>query len=203
MKRIYLIRHAQSEYNEKGIFQGRLDSDLTPLGFVQARLLTGYFQKEKPDIIFTSPQRRAYKTALTLSDILGVKLIVDERIREMSFGVLEGNHFWTMFEENKKMILDWLKNPVENPLPTQEDMKLFEKRISAFLEEIIRRREKCIAVVGHGGTLHGLVCLALNIGLEKMWHIHMDNTGITILDYDGERFHLRELNNTCHLDILG
>ncbi|HID65515.1 MAG TPA: phosphoglycerate mutase family protein, partial [Aquificaceae bacterium] len=29
-KRIYLIRHAQSEYNEKGIFQGRQDSDLTP-----------------------------------------------------------------------------------------------------------------------------------------------------------------------------
>ncbi|GAB6065913.1 histidine phosphatase family protein [Aquifex pyrophilus] len=203
MKRIYLIRHAQSEYNEKGIFQGRLDSDLTPLGFVQARLLTGYFKEEKPEIIFSSPQRRAYKTALTLSDILGVNLIVDERIREMSFGVLEGNHFWTMFEENKKMILDWLKNPVENPLPTQEDMKLFEERISDFLKEIIQRKERVIAVVGHGGTLHGLVCLALGIGLEKMWHIHMDNTGITILEYDGEMFSLRELNNTCHLEVLG
>lgn len=58
MKRIYLIRHAQSEYNEKGIFQGRLDSDLTPLGFVQARLLTGYFKEEKPEIIFQlSPEK--------------------------------------------------------------------------------------------------------------------------------------------------
>ena len=203
MKRIYLIRHAQSEYNEKGIFQGRLDSDLTPLGFVQSRLLVRRFKEEKPEIIFTSPQRRAYKTALTLSDILQIPLIVEERIREMSFGVLEGNHFWTMFEENKDMILNWLKDPVKNPLPTQEDMKTFEERIKGFLEELKNRKEKVIAVVGHGGTLHGLVCLALGLGLEKMWHIHMDNTGITILEYDGEKFHLKELNNTCHLETLG
>jgi len=198
-KRIYLIRHAQSEYNEKGIFQGRLDSDLTPLGFVQARLVVNQFKEEKPEIIFTSPQRRAYKTALMLSDILGITLVVDERIREMSFGVLEGNHFWTMFEKNKEMILNWLKNPVKYPLPTQEDMKAFEKRIRSFLEDLKKKEEKVIAVVGHGGTLHGLLCLALGIGLERMWHIHMDNTGVSLLEWDGERFYLKGLNNTCHL----
>ncbi|WP_461829558.1 histidine phosphatase family protein [Aquifex sp.] len=203
MKKIYLIRHAQSEYNEKGIFQGRLDSDLTPLGFVQSRLLVNRFKREKPQIIFTSPQRRAYKTALTLSDVLQIPLVVEERIREMSFGVLEGNHFWTMFEENKEMILNWLKDPVKHPLPTQEDMGEFEKRIRSFLEDLIQRKEEVIAVVGHGGTLHGLVCLALGIGLEKMWHIHMDNTGVSLLEYDGERFYLKELNDTCHLAPLG
>ncbi|NPA32672.1 MAG: histidine phosphatase family protein [Aquificae bacterium] len=202
MKRFYLIRHAQSEFNEKGIFQGRLDSDLTPLGFVQARLLAGRFKKEKPELIITSPQRRAYKTALTLSDVLGVSLVVDERLREMSFGVLEGNHFWTMFEENKEMILNWLKDPVKHPLPTQEDMGEFEKRISSLLEDLKRRKEKRVALVGHGGTLHALVCLALGIGLDKMWHIHMDNTGVSVLDWDGERFYLGVLNDTCHLNCL-
>ena len=202
MKRFYLIRHAQSEYNEKGIFQGRLDSDLTPLGFVQSRLLAENLKSEKPQVIFSSPQRRAYKTALTLSDILEIPLIVDERLREMSFGVLEGRHFWTMFEENKEMILNWLKNPVKYPLPTQEDMKEFEKRVKEFLNEVIKRKEEKIVIVGHGGTLHGLLCLALGIGLEKMWHIHMDNTGITVLEYDGERFYVKELNKTCHLSKL-
>ena len=203
MKRIYLIRHAQSEYNEKGIFQGSLDSDLTPLGFVQSRLLVSRFKKEKPQVIFTSPQRRAYKTALTLSDILQVPLIVEERIREMSFGVLEGRHFWTMFEENKDMILNWLKDPVKHPLPTQEDIKEFEKRVGSFLEDLKRRKEEVIAVVGHGGSLHGLICLALGLGLERMWRIHMDNTGVSLLEYDGERFYLKELNDTCHLTPLG
>ncbi|NPB08311.1 MAG: histidine phosphatase family protein [Aquificae bacterium] len=202
MKRFILVRHAQSEYNEKGIFQGRLDSDLTPLGFVQARLLTARIKKERPEVVITSPQRRAYKTALTISDVLSLPLEVDERIREMSFGLLEGNHFWSMFERNKEMILKWLKNPVENPLPTQEDMKSFRKRLGEFLEDLLKRKEKVIVVVGHGGTLHGLLCLALGFGLERMWHVHMDNTGVSVLEWDGERFFLKSLNETCHLEAL-
>jgi len=202
MKRFILVRHAQSEYNEKGIFQGRLDSDLTPLGFVQARLLTARIRRERPEVVITSPQRRAYKTALMISDILSVPLEVDERIREMSFGLLEGNHFWSMFERNKEMILKWLKNPVENPLPTQEDMKSFEKRLREFMNELLQRKEKVIVIVGHGGTLHGFLCLALGFGLEKMWHVHMDNTGLSILEWNGEKFFLKTLNETCHLTPL-
>ncbi len=199
MKKIYLVRHAQSEFNEKGIFQGRLDSDLTPLGFVQARMTAVYLKDKGIEVIYTSPQRRAYKTALMIGDILNVQVIVDERLREMSFGILEGKHFWSLYEENKDMIRNWLKNPVKNPLPTQESMIEFEERVRDFLEDIKNSEEENIAVVGHGGTLHALVCLSLGIGLEKMWSIHMDNTGISLLEYDGERFTLSFLNRLCHL----
>ena len=92
-KNIYLLRHAQSEYNEKGIFQGRLDSDLTPLGFVQARLSAQEFLGKEIEVIYSSPQRRAYKTALTIAALLGLEVIVDERIREMSLGNYEGKKF--------------------------------------------------------------------------------------------------------------
>ncbi|NPB07468.1 MAG: histidine phosphatase family protein [Aquificae bacterium] len=199
MKRFILVRHAQSELNEKGVFQGRLDSDLTPLGFVQARLLALRLKKEKPQLVLTSPQRRAYKTALTLSDILQVPLEVEERLREMSFGTLEGKHFWSLYEKEKETIDRWLKDPVKHPLPTQEDMKEFERRVSELLTELKNRKEEKIVLVGHGGTLHALLCLALGFGLEKMWHLHMDNTGVSLLDYDGERFYLRTMNDTCHL----
>jgi probable phosphoglycerate mutase len=95
-KLIFLVRHAQSEFNEKGIFQGRLDSDLTPLGFVQARLCAEVLKNKGIELVITSPQRRAYKTAQTISDVLEVPLRVDERIREMSFGDFEGKHFWSL-----------------------------------------------------------------------------------------------------------
>ncbi len=198
MKRIYLIRHAQSEFNEKGIFQGRLDSDLTPLGFVQARMVAKFLEKECVQAIITSPQRRAYKTALTIGDILGIEPEVDERIREMSFGILEGKNFWKLFNEERDMMLSWLKNPAKYPLPTQEPIESFEKRILRFLEDLVKRQEERIAVVGHGGTLHGIVCLTLGFGLEKLWRVHMDNTGVTLLEYDGN-FRLVYLNRLCHL----
>ncbi len=201
MRRLFLIRHAQSEFNEKGIFQGRLDSDLTPLGFVQARLLAKALEGENIEAIISSPQRRAYKTALTLGDILHLEVEVDERIREMSFGILEGRNFWELFNEKEDMMRKWLRNPVENPLPTQEPMSEFESRLRSFLKELLDRQEDTVAVVGHGGTLHGIVCIALGLGLENLWSVHMDNTGITLLEYDGN-FKLSYLNQICHLQGL-
>ena len=202
MKKIYLVRHAQSEYNEKGIFQGRLDSDLTPLGFVQARLCAQEFINKNIQVIYSSPQRRAYKTALTIADVLGMSVKVDERIKEMSFGVLEGKHFWTMLEQNREMFRNWLKNPVKYPLPTQEDMKEFEARVKDFLEDLKKCEYENILVVAHGGTLHALICLSIGLDLENNWNIHMDNTAISLLEYEEGVFHLRYLNRTCHLKGL-
>ncbi len=198
MKRIYLVRHAQSEFNERGIFQGRLDSDLTPLGFVQARMVAKFLEKEGIESIITSPQRRAYKTALTIGDVLGIEPEVEERIREMSFGILEGRSFWELLREERDMMISWLRDPVRNPLPDQEPVELFEKRVLSFLEDLLGRKEKRIAVVGHGGTLHALICLALGLGLDKLWQVHMDNTGVSLLEYDGN-FRLVYLNRTDHL----
>ncbi len=202
IKNLYLLRHAQSEYNEKGIFQGRLDSDLTPLGFVQARLVAQELSDKGIEIIYSSPQRRAYKTALAVADVLGLEVIVDERIREMSFGEYEGRHFWRLMEEEGELLRAWLSNPVKNPLPTQEDMESFKNRVESFLMDILQERHTSILIVAHGGTLHAIVCLSLGLGLENLWNIHMDNTGITQLRYKAGRFELRYLNRLCHTQGL-
>ncbi len=199
MKHLYLLRHAQSEYNEKGIFQGRLDSDLTPLGFVQARLSAQELLDKNIDIIYSSPQRRAYKTALTVGDVLGLEVVVDERLREMSFGDYEGRHFWTLMEQEGVLMRAWLSNPLKNPLPTQESMQSFKERVEDFLKDVLSSSHERILIVAHGGTLHAIVCLALGLGLENLWNIHMDNTGITHLLYNSGRFELKALNRLCHL----
>ena len=198
MKEIYLVRHAQSDLNERGVFQGRLDSDLTPLGFVQARLTARFLEDKGIERLVSSPQRRALKTALVIGDVLGLEVEVDERLREMSFGDLEGKKFLDLLEEDRNTILSWLRDPVRYPLPTQEPMDLFEKRVASLLEDLMRSEEKVIALVGHGGTLHAIVCLATGIGLEKIWRIHMDNASVSLIRYDG-RFRIAYLNRTCHL----
>ncbi len=200
MKKIYLLRHAQSEYNEKGIFQGSLDSDLTPLGYVQARLIAMHIKDFGIEKIISSPQRRAYKTALTIADFLGIDVETDNRIREISFGKLEGRKFLELMEEMGDDLKNWLRNPVKNPLPSQEPMDNFKSRVEDFLESIKNLNYKNILIVAHGGTLHALICLALDIGLENMWNIHKDNTGLSCISYDGRRFKLDFLNRLCHLN---
>jgi len=200
MKRIYLLRHAQSEFNEKGIFQGSLDSDLTPLGYVQARMAGMHIRNWGIKRIISSPQRRAFKTALTVGDILGIEVEVDNRIREISFGELEGKRFVDLLEEMGEVLRRWLKDPLNNPLPTQEPMDKFSERITSFLEDIKKAREDSILIVAHGGTLHALICLATGLGLENMWNIHKDNASISCLEYYEGKFYLRYLNRICHLN---
>ncbi|MFN7064814.1 MAG: histidine phosphatase family protein [Aquificaceae bacterium] len=201
-KLLYLLRHAQSEYNEKGIFQGRLNSDLTPLGFVQARLSAQEILDKGIQMIYSSPQKRAYKTALTIADVLGLEVIVDERIREMSFGIYEGKPFWDLMEKEGNLLRAWLSNPLKYPLPTQENMEEFRKRVESFLEDVIQCPYQNILIVAHGGTLHAMVCLSLGLGLENLWNIHMDNTGFTLLKYSHRKFELKYLNRFCHRESL-
>lgn len=201
-KYIYLLRHAQSEFNEKGIFQGRLDSDLTPLGYVQSRLSAQELIKENIQVIYSSPQRRAYKTALTIGDMLGLDVIVDDRLKEMSFGDYEGTPFWVMAEKYKEIFLNWLSNPLKYPLPTQENMEEFEERVRSFTNHLIKDQHEKTLVVAHGGTLHAIVCLTLGLGLEKLWNIHMDNAAITRLVYNDGRYYIDYLNRSFYSDGL-
>ena len=103
---------------------------------VGSGFLTG-FESQALKICPSSPQRRAYKTALTIADLLGLEVIVDERIREMSFGNFEGKKFWDLVEEEGHIFRAWLSYPVRNPLPTQENMEDFSKRVKSFLEDVI------------------------------------------------------------------
>ncbi|MGB9873967.1 MAG: histidine phosphatase family protein, partial [Hydrogenobacter sp.] len=122
--------------------------------------------------------------------------------REMSFGEYEGRHFWSMLEENRELFLNWLANPLKNPLPTQESMEELEKRVKSFLEEIKESPYENILIVAHGGTLHALICLSVGLGLENLWNIHMDNTGITELRIDKNKAQIGYLNRLCHVKKL-
>ncbi len=198
MKHIYLIRHAQSEYNEKGVFQGALDSELTPLGYIQARLLSLAFKNKKIDIIYSSFQKRAKKTAEFLSRAINVEHIIEPNIREISFGTLEGRNFIDMFREHKELMEHWSKDPLNNPLPTQEPKESFVNRVMAFINIIKSSKHEHIATVSHGGFIHGFIMISTGLN-APLWNIHTDNTGISKLVLKDNRFYIEYLNNTCHL----
>ncbi|MEN3034279.1 MAG: histidine phosphatase family protein [Aquificaceae bacterium] len=195
-KLIYLVRHAQSELNAKGVFQGNLDSDLTPLGFVQSRMCARALKKEGIELILSSPQKRALKTALVIADVLNLEVVVDNRIREMHFGAFEGQSFSQLLKTQEKIMKGWLRNPVENLLPLQEDINSFRQRVEEFFEYILGIKKNRLLIVAHGGTLHAIVCMALNMGLENLWKIHMDNAAITLIEFKNQKAILKYLNQT-------
>lgn len=95
MKKLYLLRHGQTEFNVKKLVQGRCDSPLTDLGRQQARVAAAWLKAHNvvPDKVVSSPLGRAMDTAsLVACELLGSDAAVEpcEGIIERCYGTFEG-----------------------------------------------------------------------------------------------------------------
>ncbi|NPA13262.1 MAG: histidine phosphatase family protein [Aquificae bacterium] len=200
MKRIILVRHGESEYNAYKRIQGHLDTDLTPEGVVQARLLGEYLQRFNIQKIITSDLRRAYRTAQIVGDVLGLDIQITPLLREMAFGQWEGKTYEEIFKNNYQDFQNWLINPVKYPLPEQESIADFTERLSTVWQEVLNYPEDSILIVAHGGSIQGLICLACGFGMENLWAFKHTNTGVSLIQTDGKTSQLIFLNQTPHLN---
>lgn len=94
MKRLYLLRHGQTEFNVKKLVQGRCDSPLTNLGRQQAQTAAAWLKSHGvvPDKVVSSPLGRAMDTAgLVATELLGQDTAVEscEGIIERCYGSFE------------------------------------------------------------------------------------------------------------------
>ena len=176
---IYLLRHAQSEGNKKGLFQGSLDFPLSAEGKVQAQRAGEFLKRFEFDMVVSSPQRRALQTARIVADILGLQLKVDERLREISWGVLEGKKQQEV--ENWESYQRWLENPVKNPLPGVEPMDKLQTRVESFLKDIPYWGERVLAVT-HGGIVRAVICTVGNLGMENLWRFSVANISLSLVE---------------------
>jgi len=89
---IYIFRHGQTDFNEKGIFTGWLDAKLTPRGIKSARVVAQKLKNKKIDVAFYT---RLSRSKDTLKEVLKFhtecrKKILDDRIIERNYGKLNG-----------------------------------------------------------------------------------------------------------------
>ncbi len=146
--RATFLRHAKSEYNEKNILQGRIDCDLCAAGEAEAREKAQTFDTSGFDLCFSSPLKRAMKTARIMAP--GFEIHTDERLVERGLGSLEGA---VICDETKFM----LKNREELP-PGAETPEEVEKRILSFLDDLKGKYPgKNVLVVTHGGVIYALM----------------------------------------------
>ena len=151
---LYLIRHGQTEWNQKDRLQGGKDSPLTALGRQQAKAAAISLKEAAPRSILTSPLGRAKTTAEIIAEALDIPVAEDERLGELRFGKAEGltindiDKRWPEFREKRerdKWHVRW---------PDGECYQDGDRRIAPFVTEALGReldgaRGAPLAVVGH------------------------------------------------------
>ncbi len=128
---IYIIRHGQTEMNQRHVLQGRSDAALNGAGIEQARQAAAGLSNIPFDRVFTSPLKRAIQTAEIVAP--AVAPIVDDRLIEMDYGPYEGADLNRLPPE----ILTFFSDFVHNPAPGgMEPLASVVERAGAFLEDI-------------------------------------------------------------------
>lgn len=183
MKRLYLLRHGQTEFNVKKLVQGRCDSPLTDLGRQQAGMAAAWLKAHNvvPDKVASSPLGRAMDTAQRVAcELLGPDAAVEpcEGIIERCYGT---------FEEGPHDALPtdvW--DPGEDLVPFGgEGSKALQERMVATLTNLMSADGiETLLAVSHGSASRQFIKAAAPEGFELP--AKLPNCAIMIFDFDEE-----------------
>ncbi|WP_318764529.1 histidine phosphatase family protein [Agrobacterium fabrum] len=163
---IYLLRHGETLWNSLGLFQGQLDSPLTPRGVEQAdqvaRLLRDALNNDNQLFqMQISPLGRVRETAERIKAMVSLRSVEDDRLFEVTTGSWDG---MTRFEINNEFpghldgsnAFDWYFRA-----PDGESFDDACKRATSWISDI---RHPTIAI-SHG--LFGRILRGVFLGLSK------------------------------------
>ena len=128
MMKLVLLRHGESEWNQKNLFTGWTDVDLTEKGRAEAEE-GGRVLKEDGytfDIAYTSVLKRAIRTlniVLDKMDMMWLPVIKSYRLNERHYGALQGlNKAETAEKFGAEQVLQWRRSyDVPPPELTEDD----------------------------------------------------------------------------------
>ena len=149
---LVLLRHGQSDWNEKNLFTGWVDVGLTELGRTEARR-GGELLAERgllPDVLHTSVQRRAIDTAqiaLDAADRMWLPVRRSWRLNERHYGALQGkNKKQTMEEFGEEQFMLWRRSYDTPPPPIADDDEWSQVDDPAYagLPDEVKPRSECL-----------------------------------------------------------
>lgn len=198
---LYLVRHGETEWNALGKFQGCKDIALSPQGINQAKYVSDRL-KGKFDYIYSSPLKRAYKTASIIGMQSGVKIEVLNDLREIDFGAWEGMTIKEIKDNFPSEFEIWRSDMTEAPL-CGGDLSIKNATVRAkdtILNTVKKHEGKRIVMVAHGGIIKAGLIGIFGWNMTMYHRIVLGNTSICQLNFN-EKMQptILTLNDTTHL----
>jgi probable phosphoglycerate mutase len=193
---LWLIRHGETDWNAQGRIQGAADVPLNALGIRQAELLRARVAGVPFDAVYASDLARAHVTATTA--LPGVDVRLDARLRELSYGVLEGKAWREMSAEETAIADHWHEDPYTRRVPGGESYGDLTERVDAFRTELPTSGR--VAAFSHGGTIRSALYAVVGRPNGAAWRVAIGNTAITRLRFDERGVTLLSVNDEAHLE---
>jgi 2,3-bisphosphoglycerate-dependent phosphoglycerate mutase len=150
MSTLIMIRHGESEWNNKGLFTGWVDARLSELGAAEAARAGEQLSDAglRPDIVHTSVLSRAIQTANIALDVAGLSWLPVRRswrLNERHYGALQGkDKAATRAEYGDEQFMLWRRSYDVPPPPLADDDPLSQvgdPRYALLPDELLPRTE--------------------------------------------------------------
>jgi probable phosphoglycerate mutase len=199
---VTFVRHAESEGNVNGLWQGQAEYPLSETGRAQARALSEYlFRKgERFDAVFSSPLTRARDTAAAVAEKLNLSVLTDPIWLERDNGRWAGTTHENRFPPEPDYL--FLHHPTGETGETQWELFL---RGGQALARLLNRPPGRYLVASHGGILNMALHAALGIAPFANYQgvrFTFANSSVTTATYipARNRWLLTSLNDLSHLE---
>lgn len=199
---IILIRHGETEWNRGEIFRGRADIDLNKTGKRQAELLGEYLRTLDLEAVYSSPLKRAVKTAQAIAGVHRLDIEFAPDLIDIDYGEWQGLPISEVKKKYSELYIKWVNSPDEVMIPGGESLEDIRKRATRVIEEVVDRHAGTVVVVAHRVVNKVLICTLLGLDNSHFWNIRQDTCGITVFTWENARFVLTRHNDTSHLKSL-
>ncbi|HAV1368496.1 TPA: histidine phosphatase family protein [Vibrio parahaemolyticus] len=182
-RRIFVLRHGETEFNADKKLQGHCNSSLTSKGSGQARRVgttLKQYVENRPFRVYSSTLGRALQTSQIVCEELNYSyenLNKEPRLKEFSLGEWEQRTIPSLEQEIPNLLAqnDWYLQA-----PNCETYESVRERLSSWLSDVAHDED--IVVVSHGLT--GIVLRGLLLGMDytQVWQQDLPQDAFFIIE---------------------
>ena len=202
-KKIYIVRHGQTDFNLKGIVQGSgVDSPLNATGHAQAHAFFEAYKTVPFDKIYTSALQRTHQSVAEFLE-MGIPHEAHAGLNEISWGANEGQKI-TLEEDAYYhwMLHQWQQGDTSHRIKGGESPDEVAQRQLPVIEKFYNEDYENILVCMHGRAIRILLCQLLHYPMKSMDMFEHSNLCLYLLKHDGVAFSVEKYNDTTHLKNL-
>ncbi|TWP34408.1 histidine phosphatase family protein [Leekyejoonella antrihumi] len=170
-RRLIIWRHGQTGHNARGVWQGQHDVPLSKKGLRQADEAAKHLAAYKPVEIVASDLSRAASTAQALSNVTGVPVTYDARMREIDVGQWSGLDS-AQVRSRYGDVLDRVDQGEDLQRgETGETVAQVARRAREAADELIGRLPvgECAVIASHGVTSRALAASLVGMDQHTAW----------------------------------
>lgn len=190
MANLILVRHTESEWNQKGLWTGLIDIGLSEKGKREARLVGKKLKGFAVDFAFTSVLIRAKQTLDGIKNVLNLQnllTIENPALNERNYGVYTGKNKWEIKKKVGDERFQKIRRGWDVPIENGESLKnVYDRTIPYYQTKILPKLKngQNVLIVAHGNSLRALVKYLENLSDNAVKNLEIATGEIYIYSLD-------------------